>query len=147
MSYVRALGALGIIVLVGLGLWRLYHSGCEAGRAEVRAQWNAETIRRDEAQRDALLAYAARVKQAQEQHDHDQIAIDTLAGDARRLRIQLPACGDGPAARPGENGAARVFPAGVDQRLAEFQARVGGLIRRCDQLNIDAIRANAAASR
>ncbi len=143
MSYVRAIGALGVMVLIGFGLWRLYHGGYQAGRAEVQVQWDADRIRRDEAQRDALLAYADTVKQAQEQHDHDQAAIDTLADDARRVRIHLPACASAPAgARAGANGSAGIFPAGVDQRFAEFQERVGGLIRRCDQLNIDATRAN-----
>jgi hypothetical protein len=148
MIYARAIGALGVILLAGFGLWRLYHGGYEAGRAEVQARWDAETIRRDEAQRDALLAYADKVKHAQEQHDHDQDTIDTLADDARRLRIHLPACaGDAAGPRAGEDGAAGLLPAAVDQRFAEFQARVGGLIRRCDQRNIDAIRANAPGER
>ncbi len=151
MSYLKITGALGLVLLLllllALGLWRLYHGGYQAGRAEVQAQWDAERIRRDEAERDALLAYADQVKHAQEQHDHDQTTIDTLADDARRVRIHLPAC-PGAAARPGPgaDGAAGVFSAGVDQRFAEFQQRVGGLIRRCDQLNIDAMRANAAGS-
>jgi hypothetical protein len=148
MSYAKAFGALGLMLLIGCGLWRLYHGGYEAGRAEVQAQWDAETIRRDEAQRDALLAYAAKVKQAQEQHDHDQTTLDTLADDARRVRIHLPACAAAAAGSgAGADGAAGVFSARVDQRFAEFQQRVGGLIRRCDQLNIDAMRANAAGPR
>ncbi len=143
MSALKAAGVLGLLALVALGLWRLYQGGYQAGRAEAQAQWEAEGIRRDEAQRDALLAYADTVKQAQEQHDHDQAAIDTLADDARRVRIHLPACASAAAgARAGANGSAGIFPAGVDQRFAEFQERVGSLIRRCDQLNIDATRAN-----
>ena len=147
MIYARALGALGLVLVIGLGLWRLYHSGYQAGRAEVQAQWDADRIRRDAVQRGALLAWAARLKHAQEQHDHDQVTIDRLAADARRVHIHLPAGCDTAASADDPHRAAGLLSNRVDQSFARLQARAGGLFSRCDQLNIDAIRANAAAQR
>ena len=146
LRWLKLGGALAVLAGMAYGLWSLYHAGYRAGADDVQVKWDADNIRREEAQRAGLLAYAAKINQAQEQHDHDQATIDTLADTARRLRIHLPACAGRAAASAGPDGAAGLFPAGVDQGFAEFQARVGGLIRRCDQLNIDAIRANAAQS-
>ena len=145
MMSLKAVAALGAAALLALGLWRLYHAGYEAGRAGVQAQWDADTIRRDAAQRDALLAYAGRLNQAEARHDQDQALIDHLADDARRLRIHLPACGQA-GAGPGADGSAGLFPGRVDESFARLQARAGRLFARCDQLNIDAMRANAAAT-
>lgn len=146
LRWIKLAGALSLLAGMAYGLWSLYHAGYQAGANEIQIRWDADKLRREDAQRAGLLAYAAKINQAQEQHDHDQATIDTLADTARRLRIHLPACGARAAASAGPNGAAGLFPAGVDQGFAEFQARIGGLIRRCDQLNIDAIRANAAGA-
>jgi hypothetical protein len=136
-------GGVALILLVCLGIWFLHHDGYEAGKTEVQAEWYAERTRIAEEQKAALAAYADKLKKAEEQHDQDQAAIDDLHDAAGRVRIHLPACTGN--ARPGGNqdGSAGVFPDRVDQLFAEFQARTGSLIRRCDQLNIDAIRANS----
>ena len=142
LAQAKLVGAMAFAALLGLGLWYLYHGGYEAGADAVRKDWYAERSKMAEEQNAALTAYADKLKQAQEQHDEDQATIDDLHDAAVRVRIHLPACpGNG---APGQNpdGAAGLLPNRVDQLFAEFQARVGGLVRRCDQLNIDAIRAN-----
>ena len=141
---VKLAGALAILAAIGYGLWTLHHDGYEAGRNEILAQWNA--ARRDQAtaQKAALEAYARQLTRAEAQHDKDQALIDHLHAAAGRVRIHLPACAGQPA--PGAahpDGAAGLFPAGVDQSFAAFQDEVGGIIARCDQLNIDVRRANA----
>jgi len=137
----RLAAAAAILLLAGLGLWYLHHDGYEEGKTEVQAQWVAERERLANEHAAALAAYADKLQHAEEQHDQDQAAIDRLHDDAQRVHIHLPTCPAAPGA--GKDGSAGVFPATVDRLFAEFQDRVGGLIRRCDQLNIDAIRANA----
>ena len=139
------LGAgLAIIAALGFGLWTLHHDGYEAGRNAVLARWNAEKRGQAEAQKAALAAYAHQLTLAETQHDKDQALIDHLHAAAGRVRIHLPACpGHAAAGAAHPDRAAGLFPAGVDQSFAAFQDEVGGLITRCDQLNIDARRANA----
>lgn len=138
---IKACLSLALAALVGFGLWYLHRDGYEAGKNEVQVQWDADKIKRDEAQRDALIAYADKLKQAEVQHDQDQAVIDKLHDDAGRVRIHLPTCSTANSG-PGEDGKAGVLSARVDAVFADFQDRVGGIIRRCDQLNIDAIREN-----
>ncbi len=137
----RLIAAAILLALAGAGLWYLHHDGYEAGRTEVEAAWESDKLKQARAQQAALIAYAEKIRQAEDQHDQDQNTIDSLAADARRLRIHLPAC-PGAQGGPDQNGAAGAFSAGVDQRFREFQERVGSLVARCDQLNIDAIRVN-----
>ena len=140
---IRAIGYAVVLAFIACGLWYLHHDGYEAGKTEVRAAWEADRLRQDEAQKAALLAYAERIQLAEAQHDTDQATITHLADDARRVRIHLPAC---PASGSGadKDGAAGLLSARVDRLFAQFQERVGGLVTRCDQLNIDAIRANGS---
>ncbi len=137
----RHLIGIVLAILAGVGLWYLHHDGYEEGRAEVQVAWDADRLQRDEQQKAALVEYANRLNQAEVQHDQDQALINQLHDAAGRVRIHLPAC-PGNAAGAGENGSAGVLSDRMDQRFAELQERIGSLIARCDQLNIDAIRAN-----
>ena len=139
LAQFRLVGCAVLLALIGAGFWYLHHDGYQAGKTEVQPAWEAEKLQQACAQKAALLAYAEKIQQAEDQHDQDQNTIDRLAADARRVRIHLPAC---PTTGPDQNGAAGAFSAGVDRRFAEFQERVGSLVTRCDQLNIDAIRVN-----
>ena len=85
-------------------------------------------------------------KNAEVQHGKDQDSINHLAGQLGSLRIHIPSgsC-TGTGIRPagtGENGSAGLLPDTVDAAFADFQAKTGRLIQRCDQLNIDAIQQN-----
>jgi hypothetical protein len=144
LAQARLLGGIILAILICLGLWYLRHDGYEAGKNEIRVEWDADKIKRDEAQREALIAYANRITQAQEQHDHDQVLIDHLHDDADSVRIHLSAACNSASAGTNSDGGAGLLQSRVDQLFADFQHRVGSLIARCDQLNIDAIRANTA---
>jgi hypothetical protein len=135
------LAGIGILaLLVGLGLWYLHHDGYEEGKTEVQAAWEANKLKQAEAQKAALVVYAQKLQLSEEQHDQDQAVINQLHDDAQRVRIHfMPAC-----AGAGKNGKAGVLSGTVDTLFAGFQERVGGIIARCDQLNIDAIRANGS---
>ncbi len=140
----RLIGAGILALLIGFGLWYLHHDGYETGKTEVLVAWDADKLKQAEAQRQALVAYAEKLKQAEEQHDQDQAVIGDLADRARRVRVTfMPACGSAGAGFD-PDGKAGVFSNRVDRLFAEFQQRVGGLIARCDQLNIDAIRLSAS---
>ncbi len=138
---IKLIAAAIVLVLAGFGLWHLYHTGYQAGKNEVQVKWNADNIQRDEAQKQALVAYANRITTAQEQHDHDQVLLTQLHDDLGRLRIHLPTCPDQSAKN--SNGGTGVLSNRVDESFARLQERAGRLFTRCDQLNIDAIRANA----
>lgn len=144
LLWIKVAGALAILAAAGYGLWSLYHAGYRSGVNEIQIKWDADKIRTADAQRAALLAYGKKLKQAQEQHDNDQATIDDLADTARRLRIHLPTCGDHAAGGQNPNGTAGLLPDRVDQGFAALQSRATALFERCDQLNIDAIRANGS---
>lgn len=141
----KVVGYVLLLACAGMGLWYLYHSGRQAGREEVQVQWDADKIQRDVQQKKALIAYANRISLAEVQHDQDQALINQLHDAVGRLRIQLPACPGGAAASGADpDGKSGVLPNRVDESFARLQERAGRLFARCDQLNIDAIRANAA---
>lgn len=141
-AQIRLIGAALLLALLALGQWYWLHSEYRAGQQDVQVRWDADKISRDEAQKTALLAYANRITQAQEQHDHDQAAIDDLSQRARGMRLHLPACGDTAAAGADPDGGSRLLSKRVDEGFGRLQDRAGQLLARCDQLNIDARRLN-----
>lgn len=141
----RLIGGILFAILVGIGLWRLHHDGYEEGRAEVQVQWDVDKIQRDEVEKQALVAYANRISQAEVQHDQDQALINQLHDAADSVHIHLPTCpGNAAAGGADSNGKIGVFSDRVDESFARLQERTSRLFARCDQLNIDAIRANLA---
>lgn len=93
-----------------------------------------------------FIAYAERITKGDAQHDKDQITINRLAADGRRLRVNFPSC---PVPGTAEGNADSGGGAGslsdkLDGAFADLQSAAGSLIERCDQLNIDAIRQNGA---
>jgi len=141
-----------IILLIGLGAGSLptwwitssYYQGMISAEHEAQQKL---VIEQQKQNRLALLAYAKRITEGNDQHDKDQIAINRLAADARRVSVHFPACPVPGAAEPEGNigGASGVLSNPVDAYFAEFQDGVGALIEKCEQLNIDAIRANKVA--
>jgi hypothetical protein len=145
MNYAKLIGGFVLTALIGFGLWYLYHTGYQAGKNETQVQWDADKIKRDEAQKQALIAYANRTKQAEDQHDADQATIDRLAAIAVSLRIHMPACpGVSASAIQDPNGTSGILQSRVDRQFAEFKGRIDRLVARCDQLNIDAQEVNKA---
>jgi len=105
---------------------------------------NAELLR----QQNLLKDRAEKIRLAEEQHATDQITINRLGNQLARVRIKLPAISCSPVpgtTQTGENpdGGSGLLYQRVDEAFAELQAGVGQLIQRCDQLNVDAIAANA----
>lgn len=90
----------------------------------------------------AITEYAIRLKKAEEDRDAKQSIIDDLAAKSRSVRIHLPVCGNNPAPT-NQNGGTGTLPNRVDEGFAELQSRAGELFKRCDELNLDAIRSNA----
>jgi len=91
------------------------------------------------------LAYTNKLQTAGVQHDTDQTTIDNLHSAAGRVRIHIPTCsvsGDTQTIAS-TDGSAGVLPDRVDAAFANLQSGVDELTKRCDQLNIDAIRINA----
>jgi hypothetical protein len=99
------------------------------------------------ADQQALIEEAAKRKLAEEDHAKDQLYINNLHDDAKRVQIHS-ICGGAmpPANKTGADPdrAARLLSDRVDAAFAELQSRVGQLVQRCDQLNIDARLSNAS---
>ena len=111
---------------------------CLAGGGYLKGRHD-EAADAIETQRNGLLAYAERIKQGVEQNDKDRIAIDNLHNDVERLRntVHIPTC------TQDTNEAGRVLSVEVDRLFGQFQERISGLVKECDDINASAIRANS----
>lgn len=126
------LAGVAVVALALYGLyWAIDDRGYQRGKNDERA-----------AQLEAAKKLIERFNQAEVQHDQDQATIARLAADAQRVRVHIPTC---PASSADTDGSARVLSNGVDEEFGRLQTRVGELVERCDQLNIDAIRANGVS--
>ncbi len=84
--------------------------------------------------------YNKKITEAEEQRDANQVIIDNLRIESSRVRIHLPAC---PSSVPqNQNGNSGVLSQRVDQSFANLQERATELFKRCDELNLDAIKLN-----
>jgi hypothetical protein len=139
--YANLIASIGILI----GLAFLLYQAEQYGERKVTAKWNEDKLLRSDEARAGLIAYANKITEGDTQHAKDQIAINNLRDAAGRVRVEFPAavC---PAAQAGDSthGAAGVLPNRVDKEFAVLQERVGEIIQRCDQLNIDTINLNAA---
>jgi len=111
------------------------------GYFKGRSDANMAALAREQA---ALIEFNHKLQNAGVQHDEDQAVINRLSADVGRVRVHIPAC---PTVTANPDGSAGVFSDRVDALFAELQDRTGALIQRCDQLNIDARRANAIGGR
>jgi len=89
------------------------------------------------------LAYAERIKKAQEERDENQNIIDRLVAESRRVRVHIPVCGNNAGAKD-QGGRERLLSDRVDESFARLQQRTTELFKRCDELNLDAIKVNDA---
>jgi len=143
LLWFKVAGVLAILAAIGYGLWALHHAGVEAGRNQVQVAWDKDKIERDEAYQRQLTAALQKRQNAEAQHDKDQRTITNLRHQLDGV-LHLPTC---PAAASGAahpDGEAGVLSNRVDEGFVRLQERARELFFRCDQLNIDAIRANGA---
>ena len=141
---------IGVALLTAAGWW-IYG----AGEAHVQVKWDAANAKQNQvtikqlADNQAVLeAEIKKRKDAEAQHDIDQGIINNLADNlAHGVPVHIPTC-RGPVpnsgiAGTGQDGTSRVLSDRVDQLFAELQSRTSSLIKRCDEMNADAIRMNA----
>ena len=137
------------LVAVCAVLYGAYHYGRHVQTLQDDQMRNQAVQAQEQLNQAALLAYSNSLTEAGEQHDKDQSSINHLHDQLGRVRVHFPStCSMSAAPKPAANssGAARILPESVDGLFADLQARVGKLVERCDQLNIDAIRQNAVIS-
>ena len=107
-----------------------------------------QVIEQHEHNRLDLLAYAKRITDSGAQHDKDQITINRLAADARRVRVTLPnRC---PVSTTTQAATDQDRDTGLaveraNEYLAQARQSIQELGQRCAELNVDAIRANRQA--
>ncbi|OGT01865.1 MAG: hypothetical protein A2143_02275 [Gallionellales bacterium RBG_16_57_15] len=138
-----------IILLIGFGVgvaptWWVTSTHYKGVISAEHESQQRLVIEQQEKNRLALLAYAKRITDAGAQHDKDQIAVNRLAADVRRLRINFPTC---PVPGTAEGGAdsgeaGGILPNPVDDLFGRLQERAGSLVEEADRINIDAIRQN-----
>lgn len=132
------------VAMVLLSLYGMYRYGRHVEALDQTAERDKAVAEQQEKNRLALLAYAKKITDAGVQHDQDQAVVNRLSADLRRVSIHIPTCpvpGVAEAATDSHGGSG-VLSEKVDGIFADFQAETGRLIERCDQLNIDARRAN-----
>lgn len=119
-----------IVVLYG-GYKYVEHKGYERAKQEMQA-----------ANLSLALAYADRIVKAEGERDANQIVIDRLTAESRRVQVHIPVCPT--AGGENSNGTAGIFSKRVDESFARLQERGTVLFERCEALNADAIKVNAA---
>lgn len=87
-----------------------------------------------------LKDHIEKLKQAGEQHEKDQSTINRLSVESSRLRVKFPVCNS--SSEENTDGGTRILSDRMEQGFAELQGKVGEMMLRCDQLNIDAIESN-----
>ena len=137
------------LVAVAAILFEAYHYGRHVQSLQDDQIRNQAIQAQEQRNQAALKTYAVSLTKAGAQHDQDQRSINSLHDQLGRVRVRFPSTcsmSENPKPSADSGGAARVLPESVDGLFADLQARVGKLVQRCDQLNIDAIRQNAVIS-
>lgn len=135
---------LSVAVVLGV-LFGAYHYGRHVQGLEDNELRNAAVIEQQTKNQAALLAYTEKIQTAGEQHDKNQTIISSLHDELNRVHVHIPTCAvSNPAETSADSGGgAGILSNAVDESFARLQDGVGELTKRCDQLNIDAIRINA----
>jgi hypothetical protein len=121
----------GVAVILA-ALWLGYEHVKQIGYNQAKAEMQEENLK-------LALAYADRIVKAEGERDANQTIIDRLA--SQRVQVHFPVC---PATgTANQDGTAGVLFERMDESFAKFQDGVGALLKRCDELNLDAIKVNA----
>ena len=138
------IGAVALVLLVSnIGTWRATSNSYQKDIAKTALNQeklvNAGLLQREQ----TIKQQVDQIKDAGETHAKDQILINTLSDSLHTERLRKPVhipvitqCPDGKAGSSTDR-ASGVLSDRVDAAFANFQDGVDGLIRRCDQLNID----------
>ncbi len=87
------------------------------------------------------IEYANRIVRAEGERDANQVIIDRLTAESRRVQIHIPACQT--TGGENSNGTAGILSERVDESFRNLQTRTTVLFQRCEALNADAIKLNA----
>jgi len=120
------------VAVVLAALWFGYEHIKQIGYDQAKAEMQAENLK-------LALAYADRIVKAEGERDANQTIIDRLA--SQRVQVHFPVCTT--PGTPNQDGTAGILSDRMEQSFVTFQNRVGELLKRCDELNLDAIRVNA----
>jgi len=122
------------------------------GEAHVQAQFDAyiqveqkAVILQQQKNQIILQAEIQKRTQAEVDRDTNQAIVDSLSSHINGLSVHIPnrcAVSSNNPAGANQSAASGVVPTDVDGLFAEFQRRTSEIIKRCDELNIDAIRMN-----
>jgi len=119
----------------------LFGAGVKSGMMYVQSQWNAQKSADSEENKNVVLEYANELVRKGEEHDTNQGIIDSLAiAAAGRVRVHFPICKS--AKEADKDGGSRLLSERTDEIYGNHAERVGRIIKRADQLNIDAIEVN-----
>ena len=117
------------------------------GEAHTQALWDADKAARQVEFNAQLLEQANKIKQSETQHEKDLSTIASAVAAASGVRVVFPSCpkpmSTAAQTSPSSNGTSGVVQPTMDGLFAEFQARVGKIIERCDKLNVDTIELNS----
>lgn len=138
-----------IILLIGLAggafpSWWVTSTYYQSVIAQEHEEAQKLVIEQQEENLRGFIAYAERITKGDAQHDKDQVTINRLAADARRVRVIFPTCSVPGVAEGGAdtNEAGRVLSDRMADLFGVLQEGVGRLVEEADSLNIDAIRQN-----
>ena len=138
-------------ILVAFGMYKAE----QFGERRIRAEWDAQKIQDEKAVikqladlQVKLVAQQQQTAKAEEDKNVNQAIIDSLHDHivslpSTHIPINRCAVSAGGSSVPDTSGAARIFSEQLDKSFADLQSRIGKIIERCDQLNVDAIELNA----
>lgn len=125
---------IGVIILCVV-LWGGYRYADYHGYQRCLKETQAANL-------DLAIAYANQIVKAEGERDANQITIDRLTAESRRVQVHIPVCSN--AGGENSDGTAGVLSKRVNQSFENFRDRITVLFERCEALNADAIKVNAA---
>jgi hypothetical protein len=126
---------LGATVILCFALWYGYHKIEQSGYDRCLTETQAANLK-------LAIAYADRIVKAEGERDANQTTIDRLVIESRSLHVHFPVCPTTSTENP--DGTAGLLSKRVDESFARLQERGTVLFERCEALNADAIKVNAA---
>lgn len=133
LIWIRLAGVSAVVAALWFGYGYVKHIGYNQAKTEMQA----ENLK-------LALAYAQRIVKAEGERDANQTIVDRIHAESRRVQVHFPVCPTTPDTR-NQNRAAGLFSDGMDKSFARLQERTTELFKRCEELNLDAIKVNAVS--